>query len=64
MRFALGFEPAGEGHLLAGVEVDAFGALDVQVAKERLVPPGKWQPGHRRGDSDIDPDHAGVEVAV
>ena len=34
-RTAFGWsDPAGHGHLLLGVEVHAFLALDVQIAKE------------------------------
>src|SRR3954471_3899143 len=59
----VGLGPAGEGYFLAGVELDAFVALDVQVAEERPVPAGEREPCHRGGDADVDADHAGVEVA-
>ena len=62
--FVGGGEPAGQGHLLLGVEGDAFGALDVQIAEEGFVPAGEGEPGHRGGDADVDADHAGVEVAL
>src|SRR3954463_8948274 len=59
-----GLGPASQGNFLTGIELDAFVALDVQVAEERAVPAGEWEPGHRRGDADIDPDHPGVEVLL
>src|SRR3954451_5126950 len=59
----VGLGPAGEGYFLAGVELDAFVALDVQVAEERSIPAGEREPCHRGGDADVDADHAGVEVA-
>ncbi len=64
MSSAAHFEPAGEGHFLLRVELDAFGALDVQIAEERFVPAGEGEPGHRSGHADVDADHAGVEVPL
>src|SRR5438067_9769461 len=40
--------PAGKRNFLAGVELDAFAALYVQVAEEGSIPAGKWEPCHRR----------------
>ena len=62
MRLRRRFEPARERHFLPRVELYAFGALDVEVAEEGLVPAGEGEPGHRGGDADVDADHAGVEV--
>src|SRR4051812_16294410 len=58
------FKPARHGHLLLGVELDGFGALDVEVAEEGFVPAGEGEPGHGGGDADVDADHAGVEVML
>ena len=41
-------EPTGHRHLLLRVELHPFDPLDMQVAEERLVPPGEREPGHRR----------------
>jgi hypothetical protein len=56
------FEPSRHGRLLAGIELDRFAALDVEVAEEGLVPAGEGEPGHGGGDADVDADHAGVEI--
>lgn len=40
----------------------ALGALEVEVAEERLVPAGEREPRHRGGHADVDADHAGVEM--
>ena len=56
--------PARERHFLAGVELNALGALDVQVAEERAVPAGEREPGHRRRHADVDADHARVEMLL
>src|SRR4029434_7686540 len=61
----LGFawlEPASHGHLLLGVEVDALTSLYVEVAEERAIPAGKWEPGHWCRHPDVYTDHAGVEA--
>src|SRR3954470_12861923 len=60
----VGLGPASQGNFLTGIELDAFAALDVQVAEERAVPAGEWEPGHRSGHADVDADHAGVEVLL
>ncbi len=62
MRRFRRLEPAGERCFLAGVKMDALGALEVEVAEERLVPTGEREPRHRGGDADVDADHAGVEM--
>src|SRR5690348_7920279 len=56
--------PARERYFLAGVELDALRALDVQVAEKRAVPAGEREPGHRRRHADVDADHARVEVPL
>ena len=35
----------------------------MQVAEEGAVPAGEWEPRHRGGHADVDPDHAGIEMA-
>lgn len=57
-------EPAGGGGFALGVELDAFLALDVEVAEERVVPPGEGEVGEWGGDADVDADHAGGDVAA
>src|SRR5262245_46362559 len=57
-------EPAGHGHLLPGVEVDALDTLDVQVAEERLVPAGEGEPRHRGRHPDVDADHPRIEMLL
>src|SRR5262249_2636756 len=42
----------------------AFGSLNVQIAEERFVPAGEWEPGHWGGHADVDADHARVEVPL
>ena len=64
VRFGRGLEPARHGHLLLRVELNAFDALDVQVAEEGLIPTREREPRHRRGDADVDADHAGVKAAL
>src|SRR6478736_371362 len=59
-----GLGPASESYFLAGVKLDAFGALDVEVAEEGAVPAGEREPGHRGGHADVDADHAGVEMPL
>ena len=48
VRFARRFEPARERYFLARIELDPFGALDMQVAEEGSIPAGKGEPGHGR----------------
>src|SRR6187455_1181369 len=50
--------PAAGDDLLAGVEVDGVGAVGVQVAVDRVLPAGEGEPGDRRGDADVDTEHA------
>src|SRR6185436_3620071 len=64
MRIRGRFEPSRHRHLLLRVELDRFGALDVEVAEEGFVPAGEGEPGHGGGDADVDADHAGVEVVL
>ena len=56
--------PARQRHFLAGVELDAFVALNMQVAEEGAVPTGEREPGHRGWHTDIDTDHPGVEMPL
>ena len=36
----------------------------MEIAEERAVPAGERKPRHRGGDSDVDADHAGVEMLL
>ena len=64
MRVLRGRIPTGERHLLPRVKHHALRPLDMQVAEERLIPAGKWQPSHWRGHAHVDADHARVEVLL
>src|SRR5690625_2734901 len=50
--------PAGGDGLLAGVEADALGAVGVVLAEQRVLPAAEGVVAHRRGDRDVDADHA------
>src|SRR6186997_1144205 len=50
--------PAARDHLAAGVEVDAFLAVDVRVAEERALPASERVVGDGHGNGDVDADHA------
>src|SRR5262249_15700403 len=56
--------PAGHDHPLLSIEQHPFLALNVQIAEERRVPAGKREPRHRRGHTDVDADHAGIETML
>src|SRR6185437_113436 len=56
--------PAGGDGLEAGVEADAFGAVDVVVAEEGTLPSAEGVEGHGHGDGDVDADHAGLHAAA
>ncbi len=64
MRIVGRFKPTSQCHLLPRVEMHTFGALDMQIAEERLVPAGEWQPRHGGRHADIDTDHAGIEAPL
>src|SRR5262245_34800128 len=51
-------EPAGDHGLPARVEVDRGRAVRLQVAEERGLASAERKEGHRRGDADVDADHA------
>src|SRR6266567_7492427 len=53
--------PAGSDGLNAGVEADAFGAVDGVVAEERALPAAEAVEGHGDRDWDVDADHAGLD---
>src|SRR5581483_9103786 len=57
-------EPPARDGLLARVEVDRVGAVRVQVAEERVLPPAEREEGHRRRDADVHPDHAGLDLVA
>src|SRR4051794_35296747 len=63
MRIRRGLKPPTERQFLLRVKLDAFDALNVQVAEERFVPAGEREPRHGGGNADVDADHAGVETA-
>src|SRR5690349_24563218 len=54
----VGFGPAGGDDFAAGVEGDAFGAVDVLVAEEGCFPAAEGVVGHRDGEGNVDADHA------
>ena len=56
--------PTRENDFLARVELNAFSSLHVEIAKERLIPPGKWEHAHRCGNTDIDPNHAALNLTT
>ena len=56
--------PAAGDRLRPRVEVDAFRAVDVPVAEERVLPAAERVVRHRHGDRDVDPDHADVHVEL
>ena len=59
-----GGEPAARDGLLAGVELDGVGAVGVQVAEEAVLPAGEREERDRRGDADVDADHARVDLVA
>src|SRR6476661_5250920 len=59
-----GFGPPGGDYLAAGVEGDAFGAVDVRVAEERSLPAAEGVVGHGHGQRHIDADHAHCDAAL
>src|SRR5688572_19908375 len=52
--------PATENDFLSRVEEHAFGALNVQIAEERLIPSRERKDRHRRRHADVDADHAAL----
>src|SRR5215211_5060064 len=56
--------PAAGDRLAAGVEPDPFGAVDVMVAEQRVLPPAERVEGHRDRDGDVDADHPDVDAAL
>src|SRR5665213_1353584 len=54
--------PACGDGLDAGVEADAFGAVDGMVAEEGALPSPEAVEGHGHGDGDVDAHHAGLHV--
>src|SRR5437868_1451488 len=63
MRIRRRFKPPAQRELLLSIKLHSFGALNVQITKERIVPAGERKPGHRRRDADVDADHACLETA-
>ena len=49
-------EPAGGCDFSARVKIDGFSSLEVQVAKERVVPPAERKVGQWGGYADVDTD--------
>src|SRR3954453_18623288 len=56
--------PAGGDEFGAGVEGDAFGAVDVLVAEQGVFPAAEGVEGHRDRDRHVDADHADVDAAL
>src|SRR5919205_3064048 len=59
-----GFGPAGGDDLAAGVEGDAFRAVDVLVPEKGCFPPAEGVVGHGDGQGHVDADHADVHGAL
>ena len=59
-----GVGPAGRDDLGAGVEVHAFGTVDVRVAEQALLPPAERVVRHRHRDRHVDADHARVDLVL
>src|SRR5437868_3762269 len=57
-------EPARAHYFLLGVKLNAFAALDVQVAKKGFVPAREWKHRHRRRNTDVDPDHPRLDAML
>src|SRR5215475_2421480 len=55
--------PAVQDYFVVSVKVKALVSLNVQIAEERLVPSREGKDGHRRGNADVDADHAAIDVA-
>src|SRR5713101_8275070 len=56
--------PATGDGLGAGVETDAFWAVYVRVAEQRVLPPAEGVEGHRHRDRDVDADHPDLHAAL
>src|SRR5260221_6018467 len=54
--------PARDDDLLAREELDAVGAVDVQVAKERALPAAEREEGKGLRDRHVDPGHACLDA--
>src|ERR1700761_237348 len=54
--------PAGGYGFEAGVEADAFGAVDGVVAEEGALPSAEGVEGHGDGDGNVDADHSGLDL--
>src|SRR3954451_7726246 len=57
-------EVAARDGLLARVEVDGVGAVRVQVTQERVLPAREREERDRRGDADVDADHARLDLVT
>jgi len=55
--------PAGRDGFQAGVEADAFGAVDGVVAEEGTLPSAEAVEGHGDRNGDVDADHTGLHAA-
>src|SRR5439155_9605811 len=56
--------PARGDDLAAGVEVDAFGAVDMGVAEEAVLPAAEGVVGDRHRNRYVDPDHSRLDVEL
>ena len=61
---AAGVGPAAGDNFAAGIELDAFGAVHVEVAEERGLPAAEAVGRDRDRDGDVDADHAGFDVEL
>src|SRR3954447_21358763 len=55
-------EPAARDGLLARVEVDRVRPVRVQVSEEGVLPAAEREERDRRGDADVDADHARLDL--
>src|SRR5205814_9667512 len=55
--------PAAKHRFLARVKHHSFDALNMKIAKERVIPAAETEQRHRRGDPYIYAKHARLDVA-
>src|SRR6476620_1251044 len=59
-----GVEPTAGDHLIAGVEVESFGAMRVGVTEQGGLPPAEGVVADRDRDRDVDADHADLHFVL
>src|SRR5689334_11260319 len=55
-------EPPADHDLLVGVDLDRVATVGLEVAEEALLGPAEREERHRRGDADVDAEHAGLDA--